>query len=155
MLILGVIEIDEPPSSSSGRDRPMETASGLNEDATLVYIRLVRQESQEAATAIEKIYVAFGSHAALRAAVMITILKMEIQQNHWLPYFDLYTHLFEGCPDAVPLTKYAAVCCLQEWNVAEVELEASGWAELAIAHAPDRGPVRYAGISAYSNCPDI
>jgi hypothetical protein len=111
----------------------MKTGTALNEDATLVYIRLVRKDSPEAAAIIEKIYVAFGSHAALRAAVMITILKVEIQQNHWLPYFDLYTHLFEDCPDAVPLTKYAAACCLQQWAVAGVELATKGWGELATA----------------------
>ena len=109
----------------------MKTGIALNEDATLVYIQLVRKDSPEAAAAIEKIYVAFGSHAALRAAVTITILKIEVQQNHWLPYFDLYAHLFEGCSEALPLTKYAAACCLQQWDVAGVELATKGWIELA------------------------
>ncbi len=110
----------------------MKTDIALNEDATLVYIHLVRTDSPEAADAIEKIYVAFGSHAALRAAVMITILKMEVRQNHWIPRFELYADLFENYPDALPLTKHAALCCLQKWNASGVELEASGWAELAM-----------------------
>jgi len=111
----------------------VETASDLDEEVILVYIRLVRQESREAAAAIELIRAAFGSRAALRAAVTITILKMEVHQNHWIPYFRFYANLLECYPEALPLTQYAAICCLQEWNVAEVELEASGWAELAMA----------------------
>ncbi len=113
MLILGVIEIDEPPSSSSGKGHFMETSSDRYNAATLIYTRLVRQESQEAAAAIELIHTAFGSHAALHAAVMITILKMEVLQNHWIPNIGVYAYLLADYPDAFPLTRYAALCCFR------------------------------------------
>ena len=122
----------------------MKTVSDRYDAATLIYTRLVRQESQEAAATVELIHAAFGSHAALRAAVMITILKMEVQQNHWIPYVGLYADLLEGYPNALPLTMYAALCCLQKWDATEVELAASGWAKLAIADDRDRGSLHYA-----------
>ena len=107
----------------------MQTASDLYENAALVYIRLVSQVSREAARAIEQIHTSLGSHAALRAALIITVLKMEVQQNHWLPSIDLYTYLLEDYPDALPLAKYAMTCCLQNWAVPEVEN--GEWVELA------------------------
>lgn len=111
----------------------METVSDLYEDAALVYTRLVRQENQEAAGAIELIHTAFGSHAALRAALIITIMKIEVQQNHWIPNIGLYTVLLEDYPAALPLTKYAMTCCVHEWAVPVVE--ASEWIELPIARS--------------------
>ncbi len=109
----------------------MKPASDLYEDVALVYTRLVRQESQEAAAAIEQIHVSFGAHAALRAALIITILKMEVQQNHWIPGIGLYAHLLEDYPEALPLTKQAMTRCLQKWEGALIE--PGGWAELAAA----------------------
>jgi len=109
----------------------MEIASDLYENVAVVYTQLVRQESQEAAAAIERIHTAFGARAALRAALIITILKMEVQQNHWIPSIGLYAHLLEDYPDASPLTKYAMTCCLQTWTFPGVETW--GWAELALA----------------------
>ena len=109
----------------------METPADPYEDIALIYIRLVRQESGQAAAAIEEIQAAFGVHAALRAALIITILKMEVQQNHWLPNIGLYAHLLEDYPDAFPLTKYAMACCLQSWAV-PIQTTNS-WIELAIA----------------------
>lgn len=111
----------------------METVGDPYEDVALVYTGRVRRESQDAAIVIEQIHDAFGSHAALRAALIITILKMDVQQNHWMPYYGLYAHLLEDCPDAGQLTMYAAVCCLQNWGVSGIEIETSGWAELPIA----------------------
>ncbi len=79
----------------------METASHPYEDVVLVYIRLIRQVSEAAAAAIEQIQTDFGSHAALRAALIITIMKMEVQQNHWLPNISLYGDLLGDYPDAL------------------------------------------------------
>ena len=94
----------------------MQTASDLYEDIALVYTHLVRQESREAAASIELIHAAFGSRAALRAALIITIMKMEVQQNHWIPGVGLYAYLIEDYPDALRLTKYAMACCLEVWT---------------------------------------
>ena len=95
----------------------LETAVDPYEDVALTYTCLVRRESGEAAAAIEQIQAAFGAQAALRSALIIAILKMEVQQNHWLPNIGLYAHLLEDYPDALPLTKYAMRCCLRSWSV--------------------------------------
>jgi hypothetical protein len=96
----------------------MKTASDPFEDAALVYIRLVERISREAAADIEQIRAEFGSHAALRAALIIMILKMEVQQNQWVPHFSLYTHLIGDYPEALPLAKRAMQRCLDTWMVA-------------------------------------
>ena len=106
----------------------MEPAPNLIEDAAFAYTRLVRKVNEDAAAAIEKIHADFGSQAALRAALIITILKMEVQQNHWIPKIDLYDHLLEDYPDALVLTKYAMNCCLQSWAITEVEtIDGPNW----------------------------
>ncbi len=102
----------------------METASDLYEDVALVYTRLIRQDSQTAADAIEQINLIFGAHAALRAALIITIMKMEVQQNDWIPNINLYGDLLADYPDALELTKYAITCCLQHWTGSEAEVAA-------------------------------
>ena len=109
----------------------MDTASDPYEDVAFVYIRLVILESREAAAVIMRIYAAFGSHAALRAALVIRLMKIEVQQNHWVPYIGLYLHLLDDHPDAIPLTKYAMALCLERWAVSLAET--SEFAELLAA----------------------
>ena len=113
-------------ASMSGKDSFMETAADLYEDAALIYTRLVRKESQEAAGAISLIHAAFGSHAALRAALIITIMKMEVQENHWVPGINLYAYLLAEYPGALPLTAYAMTCCSQSWTIPAVEIGGMG-----------------------------
>jgi hypothetical protein len=108
----------------------MDTASDPYEDVAFVYIRLVILESREAAGVIMRIYTAFGSRAALRAALIITLMKIEIHQNHWVPYIGLYLHLLDDYPDALPLAKYAMTLCLESWAVPVIAT--SEWAELPI-----------------------
>ncbi len=100
----------------------MTAASDLYEDVVLVYVRLIRPVSEAAAGAIEQIHADFGSHAALRAALIITVMKMEVQQNDWLPDISLYGDLLADYPDALELTKYAIACCLQHWAGSEAEV---------------------------------
>ena len=100
----------------------METASHLYEDVVLVYARLIRQVSEAAADAIEQIQADFGSHAALRAALIITVMTMEVQQNDWIPNVSLYGDLLSDYPDALKLTKYAITCCLEHWAGSEAEV---------------------------------
>lgn len=109
----------------------MQTPSDQYKDVALIYTCLVRQECREAADALELIDAAYGTHAALRAALIITILKMEVQQNHWMPNIGLYAHLLEDYPDALPLTKYAMLCCLQKWELPLTEI--GEWLPLAVA----------------------
>jgi CheY-like chemotaxis protein len=110
----------------------VETASDPYEDVALTNIRIVRQDSPAAADTIEHIHANFGSHAALRAALIIRLLKMEVQQNHWLPGIGLYVHLLADYPDVLPLTKYAMTCCLQSWAT---PIGATGdWISLATAY---------------------
>lgn len=100
----------------------MEPVSDSYETSALVYIRLVRKISHEAAVAIEQIYAQYGSHAALRAALIITLLKMEVQQNHWLPNLKLYEHLLSDYPQAVPLMNHAMNCCIKVWELPDSEV---------------------------------
>ena len=109
----------------------METASDPYDEVALVYRHLVRQESQEAGAALDQIQAAFGSHPALRAALIITMLKIEVLQNHWIPNIALYNHLLQDYPEALSLTKVAMTCCLQNWAIPLVVTHE--WAEWASA----------------------
>ena len=62
-----------------GKGAPMEPASDPYLDVALIYIRLVRNDSLEAASLIEKIHSGFGSRAGLRAALVMKIFKMEVK----------------------------------------------------------------------------
>lgn len=113
-----------------------------NEDVLIVYIKLVRQESVHAAAALEQIYVAIGAQAALRAALIITIFRMEVKQNHWIPDMRVYAYLIQDYPEAVPLLEYAIGCCLQAWGIHDLGLihlkinDPADWDGQARAAAP-------------------
>ncbi|MEO8395452.1 MAG: hypothetical protein ABI700_20835 [Chloroflexota bacterium] len=107
----------------------MKTVTDPFEAAALIYIRLVRRESHEAAAAVEKIQATFGARAALRAALILTILKTEVEQNQWIPGIGLYFDLLADYPDALSLTKLAMRCCLRNWVIPGTD--PSAWTELA------------------------
>ncbi len=94
----------------------MQNSSLSDDDVALVYLRLVRQESADAADLIEQIYVHFNAHAALRAALIITLLKKEIEHYHTIPEIGMYTYLLvnlqnkgkeQPCP--FPHSNYAGI----------------------------------------------
>ncbi len=100
----------------------MAAASTEHEQVVSAYIGLVRQESAHAAVALERIRVTVGARAALRAALIITIFRMELKQNQWIPDMSVYTYLIRDYPQAVPLLEYAIGCCLQAWGIGDLEL---------------------------------
>lgn len=101
----------------------MNPASDLYEEVALTYTRLVRLESEEAAAAIEQIHAQFGAAAALRSALVIRLVKMEVQQNQWIPSIRVYQHMFADYPGALSLAKQAMTCCLRAWTVDEPSIE--------------------------------
>jgi hypothetical protein len=99
----------------------MGNALASDDDVALVYIRLVRKESLAAATILEQIHRNFGARAALSAALVVTLLKQEIQHNHSLPDIKSYTHLLKDYPEAIPSLGVVITCCLEDWTVAEID----------------------------------
>jgi len=103
----------------------MSPTSDPYEDAARAYIRLVSNESQEVATVVEQIQATAGAHAALRAVLILVIMKMEVQENHWIPGFNPYIYLFNDYPEVMPLMKRAMACCLEHWGVSIAEISTS------------------------------
>jgi len=97
----------------------MDNASSSNDDVTLIYIRLVRKESPDAAAVLEQIRSRFGAPAALRGALVITLLKQEIRHYHIHQDIENYIHLLNEYPDAMPLFSEAINFCLEKWTVSE------------------------------------
>jgi hypothetical protein len=95
----------------------MESPLDSYEDVVLVYVSLISQDSPQAGAAIEQIQTSIGTQAALRAALIITVLRMEVRQNHWVPDISVYAYLIRAYPQAVPLLEYAVGCCLQVWGI--------------------------------------
>jgi len=106
----------------------MEAVS--DDDVALVYIRLVRKESPDAAALIEQIHRQFGAPAALRAALVITLLKQEIQQYHALPDMGMYTYLLKDSPQAIPFLQEAIAHCLESWGIQPLDNNGEGkWSQ--------------------------
>ena len=103
----------------------MENASALDDSVALVYIRLVRQESSDAALVVEQIYSQFSAHAALRAALILMLLKQEIQHYHSIPAIGMYTYLLKDSSEALPLLEDAITLCLESWGIPQTDK--SGW----------------------------
>lgn len=95
----------------------MEDASDPYEDVVTFYINLVRLDSPQAAGAIEQIHATVGSQAALRAALIITVIRMELRQKLWIPDKGVYTYLIEDYPEAAALLEYAIGCCMKVWGI--------------------------------------
>lgn len=107
----------------------MDNASDLYQDTALVYIELVRKISLEAAEAIEHIHATLGSHAALRSALIIVLMEMEVRQHHWLPHVGIYQHLMDDYPEARPFAVRAMDACLKAWDI--VNPLSGNWLELS------------------------
>jgi len=103
----------------------MENRSALDDDVALVYIRSVRRENSDAAAVLEQIYNHISSHAALRAALIVTLLKQEIQHYHSIPAIGMYTYLLKDSPEALPLLEDAITLCLESWGIPQTDK--SGW----------------------------
>ncbi len=95
----------------------MEAGPGSYDDVVATYIRVVRRESPEAAGTIEQIHAVYGSRAALRATLVLTLLKMEVQKNHTVGNVDVQTHLIKEFPAALPLLNRAIAYCLRAWGI--------------------------------------
>jgi hypothetical protein len=88
----------------------MAHLSDLYEDVTQVYLRLIRKASSHAAVHIAEIIPLCGAAAALRAAVILAVIKIEVRQDRWIPGKSIYASLIEDHPVAI-------ICCLQAWGV--------------------------------------
>ena len=95
----------------------MESPLDSYEDVVLLYVSLISQDSPQAGAAIEQLQIIIGTQAALRAALIITVLRMEIRQNHWIPDMSVYAYLIQDYPQAVSLLEYAVGCCLRVWGI--------------------------------------
>jgi hypothetical protein len=100
----------------------MESSSGLYDDVVTVYLSMFKQDSPEAAAAIEEILSICGSRAALRATLVITLLKMEVQKNHSVENISIQTHLIKDFPEALPLLERAITCWVHAWGIRHEEL---------------------------------
>jgi hypothetical protein len=96
---------------------PMAHPPDLYEDVTQVYLRLIRKDSPHAAVHIAEIIPLCGAAAALRAAVILAVIKIEVRQDRWIPGKSIYASLIEDHPAAIPALEAAIICCLQAWGV--------------------------------------
>jgi len=99
----------------------MKPIPDLYEDIAEVYIRMIKQDSLEAGAAIKQIHATFGARAALRATLVITLLKMEVKENYHIPDLSIYGYIIEDYPDAVLLLQQAIMHCCRAWNILDVE----------------------------------
>lgn len=96
----------------------MDFDSDAYDDVVSIYIRVVEQDSREAAAAIEQIRVICGPRAALRATLIVTISKMEFLEQHLLSQVGGNLYLMREFPEALALMDQALAYCVQTWNAA-------------------------------------
>ncbi len=100
----------------------MNLPPDLYEDITEIYIQVIRKSSPDAAKDIDQVVRLYGGRVGLRAALIITLFKIEVQQHGWIPGIKVYAHLLEEAHYAVPLVKHAMECCLMSWDIPIVEV---------------------------------
>lgn len=99
----------------------MNPAPDLYEDVAVVYIRVIKRDSPEAGAAIEQIHSIFGARAALRATLVITMLKMEAKENYYVPDLSIYGYIMEDYPEAILLLNEAIMHCCRAWGTHNAE----------------------------------
>ena len=113
----------------------MDNASASNDDVALVYIRLVRKESADAADVLEQVHRRFGASAARSAALVLILLKQEIRHFHSPDEIDGYSHLIEEFPEVMPFLTEAINFCLKQWTLSERErLDWETWRKTLETH---------------------
>ncbi len=99
----------------------MKSASDSHDDIVSAYIQVIKLESQEASTAIEEIRSLCGVRAALRATLVLTLVKKEFHENRSIPGVGAHNYLIKEFPEAHPLLEFALACCLRAWEAARNE----------------------------------
>ncbi len=99
----------------------MEAGSGSYDEVVATYIHVIQRDSPEAADTVEQILAIYGSRTALRATLVLTLLKIEVQKNHAVDNIDVQMHLIKEFPAALPLLNRAIAYCLLAWGVPLVE----------------------------------
>lgn len=75
-----------------------------------LYIRLISEDSPTAAHAIEQIRITCDARAALRATLVMTLVKIEAQRHQPIPDVSVYAYMLVDYPQALPLLALAIEC---------------------------------------------
>jgi len=97
--------------------------AGSYREVVATYIRVLRQDSVEAADAIEQILSLCGARAALRATLVMTILKMEVQQHQAISDISVHAYMLRDNPEALPLLEIAISCWLRDRGIRDAEFD--------------------------------
>jgi hypothetical protein len=128
ILALRTVRLLKPLSRSLDYADDLEVAhmalsSDLYETAAQVYIRMVERDSSDAAAAIKQILANFGARAALRAALIIQLLKIEVGYEHHAMQIGFYAYLLHDYPEVIPLLEQAVAFSLRAWGIYDVDVQ--------------------------------
>jgi hypothetical protein len=98
----------------------MHSDSDLYRDVADVYTRLVESDSPAAAIILRTIQRKEGAHATFIAALILTVLKRQIQDDHFLPNLKEYAYLFQDYSESIWLLEEAIAQCLHDWGLPDV-----------------------------------
>ena len=93
----------------------------LYEEVAQVYTFLIERDSRKAAAELRRIQTSAGARPAMWAALIMTVLKHEVEQTHALPNLEGYLYLLRKYPEAVVALKQAIFACLPAWGLADVK----------------------------------
>jgi hypothetical protein len=108
-------------------DREVESGSDENAESYDFFahhhIAIVRQDSPEAASIIERILEQGGAQAAMRVTFIIAVLKLEVLHKQRVPDLKSYAYMVQDYEDLRPLFEEAIHFCLKAWGLQEIAVD--------------------------------
>ena len=113
------------PTSRTGHEE--ESRSEQNPESIDYFahhhIAVVRQDSPEAATIIERILAQGGAQAVMRITFIIAVLKLEVQHRQRVPDLKSYAFMVQEYEDLRPLFEQAIDYCLKAWGLHDIAVD--------------------------------
>lgn len=94
----------------------MQVLQDSYQDVARIYIAMIKKYNLEAGRTIEQIHATVGARAAVLATLVVTLPRMEIDDNYQNHDRSIYAVLVKDYPDALPLLNHAIECC-STWTV--------------------------------------
>ena len=102
------------------QDYERQEEAELYEEVANVYTRLVEKDSSAAAMVLRTIQHKQGAHPAFLAALIIAVLKRQIEDDRYLPDLKDYAYLFRDYSETIWLLEEALAHCLSAWGLPDI-----------------------------------
>ncbi len=99
----------------------MELRPDAYQDVAHIYIAMIKKYNLEAGITIEQIHARVGARAAVLAALVVTLLRMEMMENYQRNDRSIYAMIVKDYPEALPLLNHA-IECFSTWIIPDATI---------------------------------